>query len=99
MTAPVSVSCSKQTKSLTQTGLRSISGIGTDRRASRKLAQSNTGRSSGARRGLPWGLPRPLGKRIGSFASASEQKQTVGKSMTLEASKSRIVQQLSILDL
>src|ERR1700674_130217 len=35
MTAPVSVSCSKQTKSLTQTGLRSISGIGTDRRASR----------------------------------------------------------------
>jgi len=33
MTAPVSVSCSKQTKSLTQTGLRSISGIGTDRRA------------------------------------------------------------------
>jgi hypothetical protein len=34
MTAPVSVSCSKQTKSLTQTGLRSISGIGTDRRAS-----------------------------------------------------------------
>jgi len=46
MTAPVSVSCSKQTKSLTQTGLRSISGIGTDRRAcvhewssSRLLAQ------------------------------------------------------------
>jgi hypothetical protein len=34
MTAPVSVSCSKQTKSLSQTGLRSISGIGTDRRAS-----------------------------------------------------------------
>ncbi len=33
MTAPVSVSCSKHTKSLTQTGLRSISGIGTDRRA------------------------------------------------------------------
>ena len=33
MTAPVPVSCSKQTKSLTQTGLRSISGIGTDRRA------------------------------------------------------------------
>src|ERR1700724_2670364 len=33
MTAPVSVSCSKQTKSLTQTGLRSISGIGTNRRA------------------------------------------------------------------
>ena len=33
MTAPVSVSCSKQTKSLTQTGLRSISGIGIDRRA------------------------------------------------------------------
>src|SRR5258708_6864501 len=33
MTAPVSVSCSKQNKSLTQTGLRSISGIGTDRRA------------------------------------------------------------------
>src|ERR1700675_3782663 len=33
MTAPVSVSCSKQTKSLTQTGLHSISGIGTDRRA------------------------------------------------------------------
>jgi hypothetical protein len=36
MTAPVSVSCSKQTKSLTQTGLRSISGIGTDRRALRR---------------------------------------------------------------
>jgi hypothetical protein len=30
MKAPVSVSCSKQTKSLTQTGLRSISGIGTE---------------------------------------------------------------------
>jgi hypothetical protein len=35
MTAPVSVSCSEQTKSLTQTCLRSISGIGTDRRACR----------------------------------------------------------------
>src|SRR5258708_37127369 len=32
MTACVSVSCSKQTKSLTQTRLRSISGIGTDKR-------------------------------------------------------------------
>jgi|ERR1700677_75575 hypothetical protein len=41
MTAPVSVSCSKQTKSLTQTGLRSISGIGTDRRASRQLTDAD----------------------------------------------------------
>jgi hypothetical protein len=42
MTAPVSVGCSKQTKSLTQTGLRSISGIGTDRRADgQKIAIGN----------------------------------------------------------
>lgn len=33
MTAPVSVNVQNKTKSLTQTGLRSISGIGTDRRA------------------------------------------------------------------
>src|SRR6202161_1415070 len=70
MTAPVSVSCSKQTKSLTQTGLRSISGIGTDKRASR---HRNAAVSKGerCRKGSSCTSPNHKLKTLKGFSSLS----------------------------
>src|SRR5258708_36115464 len=70
MAAPVSVSCSKQTKSLTQTGLRSIFGIGTDRRAFRHRSAASS-KAERCRKGSPCTFPNHKLKTLKGFSSLS----------------------------
>src|SRR5258708_24240796 len=72
MTACVSVSCSKQTKSLTQTRLRSISGIGTDKRPCIEFSAAGS-KGERCRKGEPPPAPSPNHKlkTLKGFSSLS----------------------------